>query len=86
MFNCGKTQSFKMYELRLFNNIFVINILVSFNNVQRLSSLSVSFFFVFPSRRLFITFDIQIDLKMKHLWKPLQRHSQKAANIKDGGF
>ena len=79
MFNCGRTRSFKMYELGLFNDIFVINILVAFNNVQLLSSLSISFFFVFRSGRLFITFDIQIDLKMKHLWKRLQKHVQKAA-------
>ena len=54
MFDCG-TQGLKMYELGLFNNIFV----------QLLSSSFDSFFLVFPSRRLSITFDIHIDLKMK---------------------
>ena len=35
-----------------------------------------SFYLVFPGRRLSITFDIQIDLKLKHSWKPLQRYTQ----------
>ena len=51
MFDCG-TQGLKMYELDLFNNIFV----------QLLSRSFGSFFFVFPSRRLSITFDTQFDL------------------------
>ena len=68
MFDCG-TQGLKMYELGLFNNIFV----------QLLSSSFGSFFLVFPSRRLSIAFDIHIDLKMKPPWKPLQRHIQNAA-------
>ena len=45
-----------MYELVLFNNIFV----------QLFSSPFGFFFLVFPSRRLSITFNIKIDLKMKH--------------------
>ena len=67
MFDCG-TQDLKMNELGLFNNIFV----------QLLSSLFGSIFFVFPSRKLSITFDIQIDLKIKHPWKPLQKYIQNA--------
>ena len=65
MFDWG-AQDLKMYELGLFNNIFV----------QLLSSSFRSFFLVFPSRRLSITFDIQNDLKMNHPWKPLQKHIQ----------
>ena len=60
MFDC-RTQDLKMCELGLFNNIFV----------QLLSSSFGSFSF-FPSRRLSITFDIQINLKVKHPWKSLQ--------------
>ena len=57
-------QGLKAYELVLFNNIFV----------QLFSSSFDSFSLVFPSRWLSITLDIQIDLKMKHHWKPLQKH------------
>ena len=46
----------KIYKLVLFNNIFV----------QLFWSLFASFFLVFPSRKLSVTFDIQIDSKMKH--------------------
>ena len=67
MFDCG-TQDLKMNELGPFNKIFV----------QLLSSLFGSIFFVFPSRKLSITFDIQIDLKIKHPWKPLQKYIQIA--------
>ena len=49
------TQGLEMYELFLFNNIFV----------QLFSSSFGSSFLVFPSRRLFFTLDIQIDLKMR---------------------
>ena len=46
MFNCGRMQSFKIYELGLFNNILVTTLAV-FNNVQLLSNLfSFSFFLV----------------------------------------
>ena len=45
----------KIYELVLFSNIFV----------QLFWSSTDSFFLVFTSR-LSVTFDIQIDLKMKH--------------------
>ena len=62
------TQGLKIYELDLFNNIFV----------QLFSSSPGSSFLVFPSRRLSITFDIQIDLKAKHPLKPLQKHIQNA--------
>ena len=65
MFDCA-TQWMKMYELVLFNNVFV----------QPFSRLFRSFFLIFPGRRLSITCDIQIDLKMKHPWKPLQKHIQ----------
>ena len=51
MFDCA-TQGLKIYELDLFNNIFV----------QLFSSSSGSSFLVFPSGRLSITFDFQIDL------------------------
>ena len=68
MFDCA-TQGLKIYELDLFNNIFV----------QLFSSSSGSSFLVFPSIRLSITFDIQIDLKTKHPSKPLQKHIQNAA-------
>ena len=64
----SEMQGLKMSELGLFNNIFV----------QLFSSLFGSIFFVFPSRKLSITFDIQIDLKMKQPWKPLQKHIQNA--------
>ena len=67
MFDSGM-QGLKMSELGLFNNIFV----------QLFSSLFDSIFFVFPSRKLYITFDIQINLKMKQSWKPLQKHIQNA--------
>ena len=67
MFDCG-TQDLKMYELGLFNNIFVHLLSSSFGFI----------FFVFPSRRLSIAFDIQIDLKMKHPWKLLQKLIQNA--------
>ena len=49
------TQGLEMYELFLFDNIFV----------QLFSSSFGSSFLDFPSRRLFFTFDIQIDLKMR---------------------
>ena len=75
MFDCG-TQGLKMYELGLFNNIF-----------GHLLSSSFGFIiFVFPSRRLSITCDIQIDLKMKHPWKPLQKHIQNAVKHPRGRF
>ena len=45
-----------MYELVQFNNIFGQTFWNSFR----------SFFLVFPSRRLSVTFDIQTYLKMKH--------------------
>ena len=48
-------QRVKVYELVLFNNIFV----------QLFWSTFGSFFLVLPSIRLFGTFDIQTDLKMK---------------------
>ena len=67
MFDCG-TQDLKMYELGLFNDIFVHLLSSSFGFI----------FFVFPSRRLSIAFDIQIDLKMKHPWKLLLKHIQNA--------
>ena len=67
MFDSGM-QGLKMSELGLFNNIFV----------QLFSSLFDSIFFVFPTRKLYITFDIQINLKMKQSWKPLQKHIQNA--------
>ena len=63
-----ETQGLKMCEVGLFNNIFI----------QLLSSSFGSIFSIFPSRRLSITFDIQIDLKMKHPWKPFQEHIQNA--------
>ena len=47
----------KIYELVLLNNIFVQLFWSSFG----------SFFLVFTCRRLSVTFNIQIDLKMKHL-------------------
>ena len=47
----------KPYKLVLFNNIFV----------QLFCSLIGSVFLVFPSRRSSLAFDIQINLKMKHL-------------------
>ena len=62
MFDCA-TQGLEMYELVLFN-VFV----------QLFSRLFRSFFLVFPGRRLSITCDIQIDLKMKHPWGALQKH------------
>ena len=50
MFDC-ETQGLKMHELVLFRIVFI-----------QLSSRSFgSFFMFFPSRRLSITFDIQID-------------------------
>ena len=65
MLDC-ETQDLKMYELVLFNNIFD----------QVFKRLLGSFFLVFPGRRLSNTFEIQIDLKMKHPWKPLHKHSE----------
>ena len=65
MFDCA-TQGLKIYELVLFNNVFVQLFLKSFS----------FFFLVFLGRKLSITFDIQIDLKMKHPWKPLQKYNQ----------
>ena len=50
-------QCAKIYDLDLFNNIFVQLFWSSFGY----------FALVLPSRRLSITFDIQTDLKMKHL-------------------
>ena len=67
-------QGLKMYELVLFNNIFV----------QLFSSSFGSFFLVFPSRWLSITLDIETDLKMKHYWKPLQNIFRTLSNIQDG--
>ena len=49
-------QQAKIYELVLFNNIFVQLFWSSFG----------SFFLVSPGRRLSVTFIIQTDLKMKH--------------------
>ena len=69
MFDC-RTQDLKMCELGLFNNIFV----------QLLSSSFGSFSF-FLSRRLSITFDIQINLKVKHPWKPLQEACSEPCQI-----
>ena len=63
-----ETQDLKMYELVLFNNIFD----------QVFKRLLGSFFLVFPGRRLSNTFEIQIDLKMKHPWKPLHKHIQNS--------
>ena len=68
MFDCP-TQGLKMYELVLFDNIFV----------QLFSSSFCSFFLLLPSRRLSITFDIQIDLKTRSQFRTL-------SNIQDGGF
>ena len=42
-----------------------------------------TFFLVFPSRWLSIAFDIQVDLKMKHHWKPLQKHIQNIVRTDD---
>ena len=64
-------QGLKMYELVLFSNIFV----------QLISSSFGSFFLVLPSRWLSITFDIQIDLKMKYHWKPLPMHIQNPVKL-----
>ena len=47
-------------------------------SVQLFSSSFGSFFLVFPSKRLSITFDIQILLKMKQTWKPLEKLIQNA--------
>ena len=55
-----------MYELILFNNIFV----------QLFKSSFCFFFLVFPSNTLSATFDIQIDLKIKHPNLHLQAHSE----------
>ena len=59
------TQGLKMYAFVLFSNSFV----------QLLSSSFGSLFLVFPCRRLFITLDIQTDLKMK---QTIQKHIQNA--------
>ena len=75
MFDC-ETQDLKMYELVLFSIVFI----------QLFSRLFGSFFMVFPSRRLSISFDVQIDLTMKHAWKPLQKHFRTLSRIQDGGF
>ena len=74
----SETQDLKMYELVLFSII----------PIHLFSWLFGSFFLVFPSRRSSITFtfDIQIDLKMKHAWKPLQKHFRTLSSIQDGGF
>ena len=74
----SETQDLKMYELVLFSII----------PTHLFSWLFGSFFLVFPSRRSSITFtfDIQIDLKMKHAWKPLQKHFRTLSSIQDGGF
>ena len=71
-----ESQDLKMYELVLFRIVFIQLFSWSFG----------SFFMVFPSGRLSITFDIQIDLKMKHAWKPLQKHFRTLSRIQDGGF
>ena len=72
----SEIQDLKMYELALFSIVLI-----------HLSSwLFGSFFLVFPSRRSSVTFDIQIDLKMKHAWEPLQRHFRTLSSIQDGGF
>ena len=65
MFDCAM-QGLKMHELVLFNKTFA----------KLFSSSFGSFILVFPSRRLTITFDIKLDLKMKHPSKPLQKHIQ----------
>ena len=75
MFDC-KTQGLKMYELALFRIVFI----------QLFSRSFASFFKVFPRRRLSITFNIQIDLKTKHAWKPLQKYFRNLARIQDGGL
>ena len=75
MFDC-KTQGLKMYELVLFRITFI----------QFFSRSFGSFFMVFASRRLSITFDIEIDLKLKHTWRPLQKHCRTLSRIQDGGF
>ena len=59
MLGC-ETHVLKMYELVLFKIVFI----------QLFSGSFGSFFMVFPSRRLSITFDIQIYLKMKRDLKP----------------
>ena len=55
------TQGLKMHKLVLFNNIFI----------KLFSSSFGSSFLVFPSR-LSITFDIQVNFKMKYPRKPIQ--------------
>ena len=75
MFDC-ETQGLKMYELVLFRIVLI----------QLFSRSFGSFFMVVPSRRLSITFDIQIDLKIKHAWKPLKKHFRTLSRIQDGGF
>ena len=57
----SETQDLKMYELVLFSIVLIHLFSRSFG----------SFFLFFPSRRSSTTFNIQIDLKMKHAWKPL---------------
>ena len=71
----SETQDLKMYELVLFSIVLIHLFSRSFG----------SFFLVFLSRRSFITFDIQIDLKMKHAWKPLQKHFRTLSSIQDRG-
>ena len=55
-------QRAKVYELVLFNN-----------NLVQLFEVLLAFFLVLPRRKLSDTFDIQTDLKIKHLyfWKPI---------------
>ena len=71
-----ETQDLKMYELVLFSIVLIHLFSRSFG----------SFFLVFPSRSSSIIFDIQTDLKMKHAWKPLQKHFRTMSSIQDGGF
>ena len=73
----SETQDLKMYELVLFSIILIHLFSWSFG----------SFFLFFFSRRSSITFtfDIQIDLKIKHAWKPLQKHFRTLSSIQDRG-
>ena len=70
-------QRAKIYELVLFNNI-------SFNYFEVRLALSLSSFFlkVFPSRRLSATFDIQTDLKTKHLEANSEAYSETCQTSK----
>ena len=56
-----------------------------FNNSEVRLALSVWFFLVEGYQ---VTFDIQIDLKIKHpkLCNPIQKHIRTLSNIQDGGF